>query len=204
MALCPGQPGWASTRKVKPIWILLKQETMSGHGISWATCKSASCSRQISTPPLVFFQTRCPSYRPTNSVNALKVFTYYIMQKSFLHCWIVSALLTDLVKDLTQNSITVVVHKLTFRQWFRKQQVSSISVDVEFHFLLCFGMLFRKLLKNDAASQATYHMDSNIYSPIIARFNKIVHHPSHELWRAWCQTDRRRHVAVNYIHLQED
>jgi len=26
MALCPGLPGWASTRKVKPIWILLKQE----------------------------------------------------------------------------------------------------------------------------------------------------------------------------------
>ena len=23
---CPGLPGWASTRKVKPIWILLKQE----------------------------------------------------------------------------------------------------------------------------------------------------------------------------------
>ena len=23
-ALCPGLPGWAGTRKVKPIWILLK------------------------------------------------------------------------------------------------------------------------------------------------------------------------------------
>ena len=30
----------ASTRKVKPIWILLKQETVSGSGISWAICKS--------------------------------------------------------------------------------------------------------------------------------------------------------------------
>ena len=40
-ALCPGLPGWAGTRKVKPIWILLKQETMSGSGISWAICKSA-------------------------------------------------------------------------------------------------------------------------------------------------------------------
>ena len=27
-ALCPGLPGWAGTRKVKPIWILLKQETV--------------------------------------------------------------------------------------------------------------------------------------------------------------------------------
>ena len=26
-ALCPGLPGWAGTRKVKPVWILLKQET---------------------------------------------------------------------------------------------------------------------------------------------------------------------------------
>ena len=35
-ALFPGLPGWASTRKVKPVWILLKQETVSGSGISWA------------------------------------------------------------------------------------------------------------------------------------------------------------------------
>jgi len=33
MALFPGLPGWAGTRKVKSIWILLKQETVSGSGI---------------------------------------------------------------------------------------------------------------------------------------------------------------------------
>ena len=43
-------PGWAGTRKVKPIWILLKQETVSGSGISWTMCKSASRSRQITMP----------------------------------------------------------------------------------------------------------------------------------------------------------
>jgi len=32
--LFPGLPGWASTTKVKPIWILLKQETVSGSGIT--------------------------------------------------------------------------------------------------------------------------------------------------------------------------
>jgi len=37
-ALFPGLPGWAGTRKIKPIWILLKQETVSGSGISWAIC----------------------------------------------------------------------------------------------------------------------------------------------------------------------
>jgi len=45
-ALSPGLPRWAGTRKVTPIWILLKQETVSGSGISWAVCKSASRSRQ--------------------------------------------------------------------------------------------------------------------------------------------------------------
>jgi len=49
-ALCPGLPGWAGTRKAKPIWILLKQDTVSGSGISWTVCKSAPRSRQISTP----------------------------------------------------------------------------------------------------------------------------------------------------------
>ena len=46
-ALCPGLPAWAGTRKVKPIWILLKQETVSGSDIIWAICKSAPHSRQI-------------------------------------------------------------------------------------------------------------------------------------------------------------
>ena len=81
-ALCPGLPGWAGTRKVKPIWILLKQETVSGSGISWAICKSAPCSRQIAMPAphhSVFLQAGCPSCRPTNSVKALKakLWTYY-------------------------------------------------------------------------------------------------------------------------------
>ena len=74
-ALCPGLPGWAATRKAKPIWILLKQETASGSGISWAICKSAPRSRQISTPAphhSVFLQAGCPFCRRTNSVKAPK------------------------------------------------------------------------------------------------------------------------------------
>ena len=60
---------------VKPIWILLEQETVSGSGISWAVCNSAPCSRQITMPAphhSVFLQAGCPSCRPTNSVKALK------------------------------------------------------------------------------------------------------------------------------------
>ena len=47
---CPRLPRWAGTRKVKQIWILLKQETVSSSGISWAICKSAPRSRQITMP----------------------------------------------------------------------------------------------------------------------------------------------------------
>ena len=68
----PGLPRWAGTRKVKPIWILLKQETASGSGISWATCKSAPCSRQITTPAphhSVFYR---PDALPVAQPTALK------------------------------------------------------------------------------------------------------------------------------------
>ena len=71
MALFPGLPRWAGTRKVKPIWILLKQETVSGSGISWAICKSASRSRQITMPAphhSVFYRPDAlPAAQPTAS-----------------------------------------------------------------------------------------------------------------------------------------
>ena len=59
IALCPRLPGWADTRKVKPIWILLNQNTVSGSGISWAIRKSASRSRQTTTTAP--HQAGCPS-----------------------------------------------------------------------------------------------------------------------------------------------
>jgi len=85
-ALCPRLPGWASTRKVKPTWILLKQETVSGSEIRWAISKSAPCSRQITTPAphrSIFLQARCPSCRPTNSVKALKAESYKKNSQSY-------------------------------------------------------------------------------------------------------------------------
>jgi len=70
-ALSPGLPRWASTRKVKPIWILLKQETVSGSGISWAICKSARCSGQTTMPAphhSVFYRPDAlPADQPTAS-----------------------------------------------------------------------------------------------------------------------------------------
>jgi len=85
MALFPGLPGWAGTRKVKPIWILLKQETVSGSGISWAICKSAPCSRQITMPAphhSVFYRPDAlPAAQPTESKhwsNSTEGITYWI------------------------------------------------------------------------------------------------------------------------------
>ena len=84
MGLFLGLPKWTGTRKVKPIWILLKQETVSGSSISWAICKSAPHSRQITTPAphrLSFLQAGCPSCRPTNNVKALKDGNIYCVWK---------------------------------------------------------------------------------------------------------------------------
>ena len=42
---------WVSQhQKGKTNLYLLKQETVSGSGISWATCQSAPCPRQITIP----------------------------------------------------------------------------------------------------------------------------------------------------------
>jgi len=58
-------------QKGKTIWILLKQEAVSGNGISWAICKSAPCSRQITKPAphhLVFYRPDAlPVTQPTPS-----------------------------------------------------------------------------------------------------------------------------------------
>ena len=70
---CGPQPRWGGTRNVKPIWILLKEETVSCNGISCAIyyrdddvlyTSSAPCSAQITTPATatqVFLQAGCPS-----------------------------------------------------------------------------------------------------------------------------------------------
>ena len=75
----PGLPRWAGTRKVKPIWILLKQETVSGSGISWAICKSAPCSRQTTKPAphhSVFYRPDAlPAAQPTVSKHWRQMLT---------------------------------------------------------------------------------------------------------------------------------
>ena len=115
-ALFPGLPRWAGTRKVKPIWILLKQETVSGSGISWAICKSAPRSRQITTPAphhSCLLQAGCPSCRPTNSVKALK-------EKSMFPPWL--ELGTFRVWGERDNHYTTEMIRLYYISW---QQLSA-------------------------------------------------------------------------------
>ena len=118
-ALCPGLPRWAGTRKVKPIWILLEQETVSGSDISWAICKSAPRSRQITAPALhysSFVQAGCPSCRPTNSVKALKAQStegtvesaiqnveYYICTVKYLQCFVAVVCLCCMMHSACQK-----------------------------------------------------------------------------------------------------
>jgi len=78
-------------QKVKAIWILLKQETVSSSGISWDICKSAPRSRQITTPAphhSGFLQAGCPSCCPTNSIKAPKVVGKKLM---VCHCCMLCA-----------------------------------------------------------------------------------------------------------------
>ena len=63
-------------QKVKPIWILLKQETVSGSGISWAICKSAPRYRQTTTPAphhSIFYRPDALSAAQPTASKALKV-----------------------------------------------------------------------------------------------------------------------------------
>jgi len=79
-------PGEPVPERWKPIWILLKQEIGSGSGISWAMCKSAPRSRQITIPaPTTQFFYRpdaLPAAQPTVSKRWRQTFLCHIPWKS--------------------------------------------------------------------------------------------------------------------------
>ena len=77
-------------RGKKPIWILLKQETVSGSGIHWAICKSAPHSRQTTTPvphDSVFYRPDAlPAAQPTASKHwRQKIDTTLKLEKNWIH-----------------------------------------------------------------------------------------------------------------------
>ena len=65
---------------------------MSGSGVSWAICKSAPRSRQITTPAphRTVFTGRCPSCHPTNSVKALKAKGGCCITAAVFSAWLMS------------------------------------------------------------------------------------------------------------------
>ena len=100
----PGLPGWAGTRKAKPIWILLKQERVSGSGISWAICKSAPRSRQITTPTphrSVFFTGWMPILPPNQQCQSTEGKMRHIAVANYCICRKQSIALTHTHTHLT-------------------------------------------------------------------------------------------------------
>ena len=90
----PGLYRSAGTRKVRTTWILLKQETVSGSGISWAICKSAPRSRQITMPAphhsVVYRPDALPAAQPTASKHWSTEFctmSLYISIKLLTYLW---------------------------------------------------------------------------------------------------------------------
>jgi len=116
-ALCPGLPGWAGTRKVKPIWILLEQETVSGSGISWAICKSAPRSRQITTPAPTtqFFTGRMPFLPPNQQRQSTEgqFHSTSVSVKSFSH----GLPITGRVPVTWPTPTDVIVHRFSSVAW---------------------------------------------------------------------------------------
>jgi len=109
-ALCLGLPRWAGTRKVKPIWILLEQETVSGSGIGWAICKSAPCSRQITTPTpqySVFYRPDAlPAAQPTVSKHWRQTCLTSTFRKYVVTCTVLVPFLIvlSLIKLANENN----------------------------------------------------------------------------------------------------
>ena len=101
-----GLPGWAGTRKVEPVWILLKQETVSGSGINWAICRSAPHSRQITTPAphhSVFYRPDAlPATQPTASKH-WRCISYTAVKPT----WLDSTGRRSSIPGVTQVSFTV-------------------------------------------------------------------------------------------------
>ena len=110
-ALCLGLPGSAGTRKVKPIWILLEQETVSGSGTSWAICKSAPRSRQITMPA----PHRSGFYRPDALPAAQPTASKHWRQNKLDYLLLLSMFCSSTTKHVSM--ITCTQHQEHWLKW---------------------------------------------------------------------------------------
>ena len=136
--LFPGLPWWAGTRKVKLIWILLKQETVSGSGISWGVFKSAPSSRQITMPTphhsLFYMPDALPVAQPTASKHWRQQTTTYhpfihtiSLLAENLHCPHTHTLCLHTEEDNVESSET----KITTFKMFK-----LMAVELLFNYII--------------------------------------------------------------------
>jgi len=96
----PGLPGWAGTRKVKPIWISLKQETVASAG-PYASLHLAP-DRQPHQQPITLFFYRSdapPVAQPTASKHWRQIDTIWRIRMYYRGCrW--CSLMSDFVDQL--------------------------------------------------------------------------------------------------------
>ena len=119
-ALFPGLPRWAGTRKVKPVWILLKQETVSGSGVSWAVCKSAPCSRQTTMPAphrSVFYR---PDALPAAQPTVSKHWRHYTTTHHYN-------------KKITNHLDNFKDNKHSRLSWFQRLRWNNVSMLAQVH-----------------------------------------------------------------------
>jgi len=119
-------------QKVKPIWISLKQETVSGSGISWAICKSALPSRQITTPAphCSFYRSDAlPATQPTVSKHWRPV--SYTRNNQFMVCGVRLFVNADSTLRMHVVWVDVVVLSLIFL-WFTLFSLVEVAA-CDFH-----------------------------------------------------------------------
>jgi len=91
-------------------WFLLKQETVSGSGISWDVCKSAPCSRQITTPTPhhSIFTGRMPFLMPNQQCQTIEgKYREYPAKSRLLGRW-QQQCSTDAMRHHTTHNMTSV------------------------------------------------------------------------------------------------
>jgi len=159
-ALCPGLPGWAGTRKVKPIWILLKQEIVCGSSISWAICKSAPSSRQITMPAphhSVFYRPDAlPATQPTVS-------------KHWRLCYHVKYKINSSVLYVILQKISHLSRRLTYALPFS----CMVGLDQESDFLFAQSVGLWSCLSRQTASSVTICPSQPCHPSVVYAMNTV-------------------------------
>ena len=182
MALFPGLPRWASTRKVKPIWILLKQETVSGSGISWTICKSAPCSKQITMPAphrSVFFIGRMPFLPPNQQCQSTEGKIHTHIRRKYIH--------THQVKTDKTRKLLSIKDRFTELSFYVPLDTKSVISETfcPANLLAWYGKQLKVTQQKPALTdQKKCTTTQNKHKKTKARFSRLLRHPA---WKSSVQ-----------------